>query len=51
MEIVQDGPLGKVKYYALHIEFQERRSLHVHSYVWVFNAPSINDKEQENYQY
>ena len=29
-EIVLDGPLGKTKYYAIHTEFQERGSPHVH---------------------
>ena len=32
-EIVLDGPLGKTKYYALRIDFQERRSLHMHAFV------------------
>ena len=30
-EIIVDGPLGKTKNYAIHIEFQERGSPHVHS--------------------
>ena len=30
-EIIFDGPLGKTKYYAIHIDYQERGSPHVHS--------------------
>ena len=44
-EIILDGPLGKTKYYALRIEFQERGSPHVHSFIWIFNAPNIQDEE------
>ena len=29
------------KYYALHIEFQEKGSPHFHSFIWIFNAPHI----------
>ena len=29
-QIIIDGPLGKAKYYALRIEFQERGIPHVH---------------------
>ena len=32
-EIIVDGPLGKVKYYA--IKFQFRGSPHIHSFLWV----------------
>ena len=32
-EIVLDGSLGKTKYYALRMEFQERGSPHVHVFV------------------
>ena len=42
-EIVLDGPLGKTKYYALRIEFQERGSPHVHAFVWILDAPQISD--------
>ena len=43
-EIIFDGPLGKTKYYATHIEFQERGSPHVLSFIWSFNAPNIENK-------
>ena len=38
-EIIVDGPLGKTKYYAIGVEFQVRRSPHVHCFLWVANAP------------
>ena len=40
-EIVLDGLLGKTKYYAIFIEFQEQGSPHVHSFLWIFNATNI----------
>ena len=43
-EIILDGPLGKTKYYAIRIEFQERGSPHVHSFIWIFNAPNIQNE-------
>ena len=30
--IVLNGPLGKVKYYAIRVEFQVRRSSDIHSF-------------------
>ena len=43
-ELILDGRLGKTKYYALRIEFQERGSLHVHAFVWILDAPKIENK-------
>ena len=43
-EIILDGPYGKTKYYAIRIEFQERGSPHVHYFIWIFNAPSIQNE-------
>ena len=43
-DIILDGPLSKTKYYAVRTEFQERGSSHVHSYIWIFNAPNIENK-------
>ena len=40
-EIVFDGPLGKAKYYTIHIEFQERGSAHAHSFIFIFDAPIV----------
>ena len=43
-EIIFDGLLGETKYYAIRIEFQERGSPHVHSFIWIFNAPNIENE-------
>ena len=43
-DVTLDGLLGKTKYYAIHIEFQERGSSHVHSFVRILNAPNIEDE-------
>ena len=33
-----DDPLGKTKYYATRMEFQEKSSSHSHLFIWVFTA-------------
>ena len=43
-EITLDGPLGKTKYYTIRIESQERGDPHVHSFIWIFDAPSIENE-------
>ena len=43
-EIALDGPLGKTKYYTIHTEFQESGSPHVHSLIWIFNAPNTQSE-------
>ena len=40
-EIINDGPFDQIKYHALRIEIQERGSLHVHSYLYVFSMHRI----------
>ena len=40
--IVLDGPLGKVKYHAIRIEFQVLGSPHAHSFLWVLIAPVLS---------
>ena len=47
--IVLDGPLGKVKYHAIWIEFQVRGSLHVHSFLWVLDAPILSKDNIDEY--
>ena len=47
--IVLDGPLGKVKYHATWIEFQVRGSLHVHSFLWVLDAPILSKDNIDEY--
>ena len=44
-EIVVDGPMGKTKYYAIGLEFQVRGSPHVHSLLWVTNAPVLKTRK------
>ena len=43
-EIILDSPLGKVTYYATRVEFQVRGSLHIHSFLWVLNAPVLGKR-------
>ena len=43
-DVILDGPLGKTKYYPIRIEFKERGSPHVHSFIWIFNAPNIQNE-------
>ena len=38
---VLDGPLGKTQYYAIQVEFQVRGSPHIHSFIWILNAPKF----------
>ena len=40
--IVINGPFGKVKYHAIRVEFQVRGSLHIHSFLWIVNAPILS---------
>ena len=42
-EFVLYGPLGKTRYYAIHIKFQESGSPYVHSFIWIFNATYIQN--------
>ena len=34
--IILDGSLWKIRYYAICMEFEERVSAHVHSFIWIF---------------
>ena len=42
-DIILDGPFGKTKY-AIHFEFQDKSSPHVHSFIWIFNAPNTENE-------
>ena len=44
-EIVVDGPMRKTKYYTIGLEFQVRGSPHVHSLLWVTNAPVLKTRK------
>ena len=48
-EIVVDGPLRKVTYYAIRVEFQVRGSPHIHSFLWVLNAPVLTNYNIDEY--
>ena len=42
-ETISDALFGEIKNYAVCIEFQERGSPHAHSFIWIFNAPNIEN--------
>ena len=43
-ETILDGTSGKTKYYSVRIEFQEKSNPHVCSFIWIFNAPNIENE-------
>ena len=47
--IVLNGPLGRVKYYSIRVEFQVRGSPHIHSFLWILNAPVLNKDNIQEY--
>ncbi|XP_057310266.1 uncharacterized protein LOC130648243 [Hydractinia symbiolongicarpus] len=48
-EIIINGPLGKVEYYAIRFEFQFRGSPHIHSFLWVVGAPKLFKENKQEY--
>ena len=46
---VLNGPLGRVKYYTIRVEFQTRRSPHIHSFLWITNAPVLTKDNIQEY--
>lgn len=48
-EILLNGPLEKMRYYAYHVEFQARGSPHIHAFVWIENFPSLTVGSKEGY--
>ena len=48
-KIVSDGPLGKIKHYAIRVEFQVRGSPHIHSLVWVIGAPILSTTSEDEH--
>ena len=44
-----DIPSGKLKYYAIRVEFQVCGNPHIHSFIWVINAPKLSSKSIYNY--
>ena len=47
--IVLSGPLGKKRYYTICIEFQVRGSPHIHSFIWILNAPKLTKESRQEY--
>ena len=47
--IVLDGPLGKTQYYAIRVKFQVRGSSHIHSFIWILNAPKLTKFNIDEY--
>ena len=48
-EIVLNGPLGKVNYHVIRVEFQVRGSPHVHVFLWIENPPILTEDTKEDY--
>ena len=48
-QIIINGPLGKVKYHAIRVEFQFRGSPHIHSFLWVIDAPLLTKETKNEY--
>ena len=47
--IVLDGPLGKTQYYGTWVEFQVRERPHIHSFIWILNAPKLTKFNIDEY--
>ena len=48
--IVVYGPLDKVKYHAIRVEFQVRGSPHIYSFLWVPDAPILTKGSVDDYR-
>ena len=48
-EVVVDGPLRKIKFHAICVEFQVRGSPYMHCFLWVVNAPVLTSYNKEEY--
>ena len=47
--IVLDGPLWKTQCYVIRVEFQVRGSAHIHSFIWILNAPKLTKFNIDEY--
>ena len=47
--IVLNGALDKTRYYAIRVEFQVRSSSHIHSFIWILNAPKLTKESKQEY--
>ena len=43
-KIILDGPLGKTRYHAIRIKFQDRFNPYVHLYIRIFNTLNIQNE-------
>ena len=48
--IIVDGPLGKVKYHGIRVEFQIRGSPHINSFLWVPGGPVLTKDNVDEYR-
>ena len=48
-EIILNGQLGKITYYAIRVEFQARGSPHVHCLLWAKSVPKLNVETKQAY--
>ena len=48
-EIILNGPLGKVKYHVIRVEFQVRGSPHVHVFLWITDPVILTKDNKEEY--
>ena len=48
--VLLHGPLGKIQYYAIQIEFRVRGSPHIHSSHWILNLPKLKKINIDDYR-
>ena len=48
--IIAEGPLGKVKYHAIRVEFHVSGSFHIYSFLWVLNAQILTEDNFDEYR-
>ena len=44
------GLLERAQYYAIRVEFQVRGSPHIHSFIWILNAPKLAKVNIDDYR-
>ena len=49
-QILFDGPLEKIKYYVIRVEFQVRGSPHMHSFLWLLIAPVLSEDTIDHFK-
>ena len=47
--LVGNDATGKLKYYAIRVEFQFRGSAHIHSFLWILNPPVLTNDTMDVY--